>query len=203
MKRGAAALLLGLVFPELTKSLQLSTRPAAKVATRTIVVPPTRPETSWPLASVAFSLLPLAAGARRKTLETTVVPGQIWTHDQLQGVVNVNVPVRGTVVKLKGGGLWVHNPVAPTPEYVGMVKALEAAHGPVKHIVLGTVRDNCGGGSSCASSAGILEDRMGACSLFLFLCLFLFIGDFSHTKTTATTTTTAAAAGQLNLACLK
>ena len=59
--------------------------------------------------------------------------------DQVQGVVNVNVPVRATIIKLKRGGLWVHNPVAPTPEHLGLVRALEAAHGPVKHIVLGTV----------------------------------------------------------------
>jgi len=137
-----------LVVLDLTTSLQLPTRPAIKVAIRSttkasvrpIVVPPVQPETSWPLASVAFSLLPLAAGSRRKTLETTVVPGQLWTHDQLQGIVNVNVPVRSTVVKLKEGGLWVHNPVAPTPEYLGLIQALEEAHGPVKHIVLGTVR---------------------------------------------------------------
>jgi len=90
---------------------------------------------------VAFSLLPLAPGKRRKTLQQVIVPGKVWTHDQIQGVVNVNVPVRETVVKLAGGGggLWVHNPVAPTKEHLAMVRALEAEHGPVKHIVLGTV----------------------------------------------------------------
>jgi hypothetical protein len=53
----------------------------------------------------------------------------------------VNVPVRSTIVKLKqgDGGLWVHNPVAPTKEYLGMVRALEAKHGPVKHVVLGSL----------------------------------------------------------------
>lgn len=67
------------------------------------------------------------------------VADSIWTHDQVQGVLNVNVPVRETVVKLAGGGLWVHNPVAPTEEHLLMIRALERAHGPVKHIVLGTV----------------------------------------------------------------
>lgn len=163
-----------LVALDLTTSLQLPTRPATKVparpaaksSVRPIVVPPVQPETSWPLASVAFSLLPLAAGSRRKTLETTVVPGQVWTHDQLQGIVNVNVPVRSTVVKLKEGGLWVHNPVAPTPEYLGLIQALEAAHGPVKHIVLGTVR---------------MYSQMQHCSWFswnkrsvCFLCNFMY-----------------------------
>jgi len=107
----------------------------------TAAVPKPRAEraTSWPLGRIAFSLLPLAGSARRKTLETEVVKGSVWTHDQIQGVVNVNVPVRQTVIKLKDGGLWVHNPVAPTPESVRMLRELEERHGPVKHVVLGTL----------------------------------------------------------------
>ncbi|KAL3793873.1 hypothetical protein HJC23_002120 [Cyclotella cryptica] len=66
----------------------------------------------------------------------------IWTFDQIQGVVNVNVPVRMTVIKLSsssGGGLWIHNPLAPTPELIQQIRSLEQQHGPVRHIVLGTV----------------------------------------------------------------
>lgn len=97
-------------------------------------------EVSWPLGKVAFSLLPLAGtSTRRATVEECVVKDTIWTHDQLQGVVNVNVPVRQTVIKLKDGGLWVHNPVAPTPQLLEMVKKLEEKHGAVRHIVLGSV----------------------------------------------------------------
>jgi len=54
----------------------------------------------------------------------------------------VNVPVRQTTIKLSkdaGGGLFVHNPVAPTPQLIRMMKALEKEHGPIRHIVLGTV----------------------------------------------------------------
>ena len=95
---------------------------------------------SWPLGKVAFSLLPLAGtSTRRATIQTTVVEDTIWTHDQIQGVVNVNVPVRQTVIRLKDGGLWVHNPVAPTPQLLDMMRELEKKYGPVKHIVLGTV----------------------------------------------------------------
>jgi hypothetical protein len=95
---------------------------------------------SWPLGKVAFSLLPLAGtSSRRATVEECIVPDTIWTHDQIQGVVNVNVPVRQTVIRLKDGGLWVHNPVAPTPQLLAMMKSLETKHGPVRHIVLGTV----------------------------------------------------------------
>ena len=97
-------------------------------------------DVNWPLGKVAFSLLPLAGtSTRRATVEETIVPNQIWTHDQLQGIVNVNVPVRQTVIKLKDGGLWVHNPVAPTPQLMDFMKSLEQDHGPVKHIVLGSV----------------------------------------------------------------
>lgn len=70
---------------------------------------------------------------------TEVVPAQIWTLDQLQGIVNINVPVRTTIIKLKAGGLWLHNPVAPTPECLELVASLEREHGRVKYIVLSTV----------------------------------------------------------------
>ena len=97
----------------------------------------------WPTGKVAFSLLPLAGTSTlRKTIEQEIVEGRIWCHDQIQGIVNVNVPVRQTVVKLSadaGGGLFVHNPVAPTPELLRMMNALKEKHGPVKHIILGTV----------------------------------------------------------------
>lgn len=96
-------------------------------------------DTYWPLGKVAFSLLPLAGtSTRRKTLQEEVVKGIIWTHDQIQGIVNVNVPVRQTVVKIKDG-LLVYNPVAPTPELLNMMRQLETDHGPVRHVVLGTV----------------------------------------------------------------
>lgn len=69
----------------------------------------------------------------------TVVPGSIWTIDQKFGILNVQVPVRMSIVKLQGGGLWILNPVAATRECLDMVRALEKEHGPVKHVVLGTV----------------------------------------------------------------
>ena len=96
-------------------------------------------ETEWNLGKFAFSLLPLAPGARRKTLFKEVVKGKIWTADQVQGVVNVNVPVRSVIVKLSGGGLLVYNPVAPTKEVRDYIKDLEGKYGEVKHIVLGSL----------------------------------------------------------------
>ncbi len=75
---------------------------AGSTAGREIITPAFSKELSWPLGKVAFSLLPLAAtSTRRATIEECVIENTIWTHDQLQGVVNVNVPVRQIVVKVR------------------------------------------------------------------------------------------------------
>lgn len=112
---------------------------AAPSEIKNIKLPDSDSKYWWDLAGVAFSLLPLAPGMRRKTLQTEIVKGKVWTLDQIQGIINVNVPVRSTIIKLKRGGLFVYNPVAPTLECRDMVRALEQEHGPVKHIVLGSL----------------------------------------------------------------
>jgi hypothetical protein len=115
---------------------------SAKTLSAPLVVPSPlqTPATSWPLGKVAFSLLPLAGtSTRRATVEEEIIPDTMWTHDQIQGIVNVNVPVRMTTIRLKTGGLWVHNPVAPTPQLLHMMEKLQDKYGPIKHIVLGTV----------------------------------------------------------------
>ena len=89
--------------------------------------------------SLHAKFLPLSPERRRKTILTEVVKDTIWTLDQLQGIVNVNVPVRCTIIKLRNGGLFVHNPVAPTPECINYVQAIAQKNGPVKYIVLGTL----------------------------------------------------------------
>jgi hypothetical protein len=106
---------------------------------RDIVLPHFSPDYFWGLNRVAFSLLPLAPGPRRKTLFEEIVKDQVWTLDQVQGIVNVNVPVRSTIIKLSQGGLFVYNPVAPTNECIRYIKQLENQHGPVKYIVLGSL----------------------------------------------------------------
>jgi len=82
--------------------------------------------------------LPLAPYGSKATALAEAVPGEVWTFDQLQGLLDVLVNVRMTVARLEDGGLWVHNPVAPTEELVRMMKELEKVHGPVKHIVVGS-----------------------------------------------------------------
>ncbi|NEP16764.1 MAG: DUF4336 domain-containing protein [Leptolyngbya sp. SIO4C1] len=90
---------------------------------------------SWPF----WPLLPLYPYGQRRTLQREIVKDTIWTFDQLQGILYVVVPVRMTVVRLEAGGLLVYAPVAPTPECVRMVRALETEHGAVKYIILPTV----------------------------------------------------------------
>jgi hypothetical protein len=99
------------------------------------VASPSRPDWAWPL----WPLLPIYPFSQRQTLRQEVVPGQIWTFDQLQGILYVVTPIRMTVIKLRSGGLLVYAPVAPTPECVALMEELIAEHGAVQHIILPTV----------------------------------------------------------------
>ncbi|CAB9515939.1 expressed unknown protein [Seminavis robusta] len=123
------------------KSIVSSSAVAVAAASPSFLVPTPAfsSDQYWPLGKIAFSLLPLAGGTRRATVEQCIVPNTMWTFDQIQGIVNVNVPVRSTVIALQQGGLWIHNPVAPTQEFLTRIQELQQQYGPVKHIVLGTV----------------------------------------------------------------
>ena len=85
---------------------------------------------NWPW----WPLLPLYPFGQRRTLRRELVPGQIWSFEQLQGVFFVAVPIRMTVVKLKAG-LLLYAPVAATAECIALVRELQAEHGPVLSIV--------------------------------------------------------------------
>jgi len=70
------------------------------------------------MSDAAESLRPIANG--------------VWTMDILKSFpLGVRLPVRGTVVRLAGGGLWVHSPTALSP---GLGAAIDAL-GPVQHLV--------------------------------------------------------------------
>ena len=58
-----------------------------------ILSPLTSKRLSFVLGRLAFSGLPLSPESvgRRKTIKTEVVKGTIWTLDQVQGIINVNV----------------------------------------------------------------------------------------------------------------
>ena len=106
-----------------------------------IKIPKTDQKLTFGLGKFAFSLLPLSpeSAGRRKTVLKEVVKDQVWTLEQVQGIINVNVPVRSTVIKLKSGGLFINNPVAPTEECISMVRNIESLHGNVKYIALSTL----------------------------------------------------------------
>jgi hypothetical protein len=86
-----------------------------------------------------WGILPVGTYKKKKTIPNEIVPGKIWTFDQKFGILNVQVPLRTTVIKLSDGGLWLYNPVAATPECLEMIKDLIQEHGPLKHIVVGSV----------------------------------------------------------------
>ena len=90
-------------------------------------------EQSWPW----WPLLPLYPYGRRRTLVRELVPGRIWSFEQLQGVFYVAVPIRMTVLRI-AGGLLLYGAVPPTGEVLHALRRLEALHGPVRTIVLGT-----------------------------------------------------------------
>mmetsp|Transcript_46348 Transcript_46348/g.110345 ORF Transcript_46348/g.110345 Transcript_46348/m.110345 type:complete len:480 (-) Transcript_46348:24-1463(-) len=79
---------------------------------------------------------PLGPFTERRTVRKQVGDG-MWTFEQVQCLANISINVRMTVIKLECGGLWVHNPIAPTEECINMIKELGA---PVKYIVLGTTQ---------------------------------------------------------------
>ena len=92
-----------------------------------------RDDQGWPW----WPLLPLYPYGRRRTLLSELIPGQVWSFEQLQGVYYVAVPIRLTVVKVPGG-LMLLNPLPPTLELLKKLADLEAVHGPVQTIVMPT-----------------------------------------------------------------
>ncbi|MEL6579194.1 MAG: DUF4336 domain-containing protein [Cyanobacteria bacterium J06621_12] len=83
--------------------------------------------------------VPIYPYSKRRTIRREVLPDQIWTFDQLQGIFYVVVPIRMTVIKLEQGGLLVYAPVAPTKQCLDLLRELEASHGEVKYIILPTI----------------------------------------------------------------
>ena len=87
----------------------------------------------WPW----WPLLPLYPYGHRRTLVRELIPDQLWSFEQLQGIFYVAVPIRMTVARVRGG-LMLYAPVAPTPELLSRLRDLEQRHGPVRSIVLPT-----------------------------------------------------------------
>ncbi|NJN30736.1 MAG: DUF4336 domain-containing protein [Synechococcales cyanobacterium RM1_1_8] len=96
---------------------------------------PSQRDRRWPFWPAA----PLYPYGTRWTRCQEVIPDQVWTFDQVQGILYVIVPIRMTVVRLAAGGLLVYAPIAPTAECLGQLQALIDRHGPIKYIILPTV----------------------------------------------------------------
>ena len=96
----------------------------------------TKTDQRWPW----WPLLPLYPYGKRATHVEELIPGQVWSFEQLQGIYYVAVPIRLTVVKVPNG-LMLVNPLPPTAELLTGLRALEAEHGPVCTIVLPTASD--------------------------------------------------------------
>ncbi len=84
-----------------------------------------------------WPLLPLYPYGRKRTIFRELVPNQIWSFEQLQGIYYVAVPVRLLVVRVKNE-LMIINPLPPTEELLRDIDGLVKKIGPVKTIVLPT-----------------------------------------------------------------
>lgn len=84
-----------------------------------------------------FFPFPLRPQLVRRTTVKEVIPDTMWCFEQEHGLgfTNVATNIRMTVVRLSTGGLWVHAPVAPTPECLALLRGLG---GDVEHLVLPT-----------------------------------------------------------------
>jgi len=84
-----------------------------------------------------WPLLPLYPYGKRRTLIKEIIPNEIWSFEQLQGLYYVAVPVRLTVIRVSGG-LMLFNPLPPTKELRQKLSSLEELYGSVITIVLPT-----------------------------------------------------------------
>jgi hypothetical protein len=85
----------------------------------------------WPW----WPLLPLYPYGQRRTVVRELIPEQVWSFEQLQGIFYVAVPIRMTVLRL-AQGLLLYAPVPPTGQVRTALAELERRYGPVCTIVL-------------------------------------------------------------------
>ena len=82
-----------------------------------------------------WPLFPLYPYGKKKTILRELIPNQIWSLEQIQGLYYVAVPIRMTVIKVDNG-LMLINPLPPTKELINELEKLIAIHGKVKTIIL-------------------------------------------------------------------
>ena len=87
-----------------------------------------------------WGILPVGTYKSKPTIMETIVPNTVWTFDQKFGILDVQVPLRMTVLRLRNGDLLVYNPIAATRECLELIRKATGEDKPkVKHIVLGSV----------------------------------------------------------------
>ncbi len=64
-----------------------------------------------------WPLFPLYPYGKKKTILRELIPDQIWSLEQIQGLYYVAVPIRMTVIKVDNG-LMLINPLPPTKELI-------------------------------------------------------------------------------------
>ncbi|GKY97298.1 hypothetical protein MPSEU_000688200 [Mayamaea pseudoterrestris] len=126
---------------ESTSSTQLSRRQVGELSVAAVGLTVTALGTAEPKPTDygLWGILPVGPYKTKKTIRETIVSNQLWTLDQKFGILNVQVPVRMTIMKLSGGGLLVYNPIAATKECLALVNDICRTHGPIKHILVGSV----------------------------------------------------------------
>ncbi|WP_042850052.1 DUF4336 domain-containing protein [Prochlorococcus sp. MIT 0604] len=82
-----------------------------------------------------WPLFPLYPYGKKKTILRELIPDQIWSLEQIQGLYYVAVPIRMTVIKVDNG-LMLINPLPPTKELINELEKLITIHGNVKTIIL-------------------------------------------------------------------
>ena len=68
-----------------------------------------------------WPLFPLYPYGKKKTILRELIPDQIWSLEQIQGLYYVAVPIRMTVIKVDNG-LMLINPLPPTKELINELK---------------------------------------------------------------------------------
>jgi len=77
---------------------------------------------------------PIYGSGNRRTIKRQLGPN-IWSLEQNLQLGPLQTPLRCVVIQLdEGNGLWVHAPLAPTPEFFDLVES--CGSGVVKHVVV-------------------------------------------------------------------
>jgi len=84
----------------------------------------------WPL----FPLYPYGS---KNTICKELIPNEIWSLEQIQGIYYVAVPIRMTVIKVNDGLILI-NPLPPTKELICQLDKLVKSYGQIKAIILPT-----------------------------------------------------------------